>query len=82
MRKRSSVSLDEIESCNGCEYKSLCVGGCPAVSYELSGSVFNADPMSCYRIYKDKGFPYKLDITNSQKEMEGYAREIQIQTPL
>ncbi|MGD1152469.1 MAG: radical SAM protein [Syntrophales bacterium] len=82
MRRRASVSLDDIEECSGCGYKSLCIGGCPAVSYELSGSVFTVDPMSCYRIYKGKGFPYKLDIMKSQKEQEGYAREIQIQAPL
>ena len=63
MRKRASISLDEIEDCKGCGYKSLCVGGCPAVSYELSGSVFSIDPTSCYKIYKGKGFPYSLNKT-------------------
>ena len=58
MRRRASISLDDIEECSGCEYKLLCIGGCPAVSYELSGSVFTVDPMSCYRIYKGEGFPY------------------------
>ncbi len=82
MRRRASVSLDDIEECSGCGYKSLCIGGCPAVSYELSGSVFTVDPMSCYRIYKGNGYPYSLDVMKSQKKQEGYAREIQIQAPL
>ncbi len=82
MRKRASISLDDIDECSGCGYKSLCIGGCPAVSYELSGSVFTVDPMSCYRIYKGEGFPYKLDTMKAQKEQEGYAHEIQIQAPL
>lgn len=61
MRMRASVSLDDIEECNGCGYKSLCVGGCPAVSYQFSGSVFQTDPMSCYEIFKGDGFPYDRD---------------------
>ncbi len=58
MRMRSSVSLNDIEECDGCIYKSFCVGGCPAVSYYLSGSIIKIDPMSCYRIFKGEGFPY------------------------
>lgn len=61
MRTRESVSLDDIEECDGCLHKSQCVGGCPAVSYELSGSVFQTDPMSCYGIFKGDGFPYARD---------------------
>ncbi len=72
MRKRASVSLNDIEFCTGCTYKSICIGGCPAVSYELSGSVFTVDPMSCYKIFKGNGFPYnavKKDHQTTGKEI-------------
>lgn len=60
MRQRARVSLDDIEHCRGCHYKSLCVGGCPAVAYELRGSVYEIDPLSCYKIYMGEGYPYDV----------------------
>ncbi|HUH65561.1 MAG TPA: radical SAM protein [Syntrophales bacterium] len=71
MRKRASVSLDAIDGCDGCGYKSLCIGGCPAVSYELTGSVFKVDPMSCYKIYKGNGYPYMLHAMDTPKHHGG-----------
>ncbi|HRT71430.1 MAG TPA: radical SAM protein [Syntrophales bacterium] len=60
MRMRSSVSLDTMELCQGCRHKSLCVGGCPAVTFELYGTVFAVDPLSCFRIYQGGGYPYPV----------------------
>ncbi len=58
MRTRSDVSLDDMAECKGGGYKALCVGGCPAVSYQFPGSVFQTDPMSCFSVYKGDGYPY------------------------
>jgi len=77
MRMRSSVSLNDIEECNGCMYKSFCVGGCPAVSYYLSGSVLKPDPMSCYRIFRDKGFPYNRSRPINMEKKDDY-NQIQV----
>lgn len=77
MRRRASVSLDDIEGCSGCTYKSFCVGGCPAVSYHLSGSIVKPDPMSCYRIFKDKGFPYDRNCVTEDMEKRDDCNQIQ-----
>jgi len=58
MRRRQRFSLGDLETCRPCGYNPLCSGGCPAVAYSLTGSVFGRDPMSCYGIYKGGGTPY------------------------
>ncbi|WP_234118240.1 radical SAM/SPASM domain-containing protein [Clostridium hydrogenum] len=42
-------SVDNIENCPSCEYKYLCGGGCPAISYNLHHSVIKcASPMCIF----------------------------------
>lgn len=67
MRGRAAVSLDDIEHCRGCRHKNRCIGGCPAVTYELFGTVFAVDPMSCYRIYHGGGYPYSLHVGEQRR---------------
>lgn len=39
--------LDLVKECNECEYKYLCGGGCPAVSYKLYGDLYVAPKPLC-----------------------------------
>jgi len=51
-RTRFNVLLDELETCRGCEYQPLCTGGCPALPYNLEGTLIGRDPYSCYKFFK------------------------------
>jgi len=51
-RKRFKKTLNDIKECSSCGYKAMCTGGCPAVSFALTGNTIARDPLSCYRIFR------------------------------
>lgn len=57
-RSRFLHTVDDIEECKDCLYKSRCHGGCPAVPYYTGKGIIAADPMSCYKIYKEANLRY------------------------
>jgi SynChlorMet cassette radical SAM/SPASM protein ScmE len=52
-RERFTRTVDEIEECKDCSYKSNCHGGCPAVGYYAGKGIMGLDPSSCYKIFEE-----------------------------
>lgn len=60
LRQRRTVSLETDPRCTGCSYVNYCTGGCPGVSYPLTGDINRANPRDCYRAYigEDQQYAY------------------------
>lgn len=52
LRQRHSVMLQDLATCRDCAYQRLCTGGCPAVPFNLEGTILARDQYSCYRLFK------------------------------
>lgn len=50
-RRRFSYSMENIPACASCSFKAACTGGCPAIPYQLSGTIFDRDLHSCFLHY-------------------------------
>ncbi|MGZ4848988.1 MAG: radical SAM protein [Halobacteriota archaeon] len=55
VRHRRDVPLSALPECDGCHYTGLCTGGCPAVVMARSNRLIGIDPLTCYRIYVERG---------------------------
>jgi SynChlorMet cassette radical SAM/SPASM protein ScmE len=55
MRKRRSISVAEIEFCEGCDYIPYCTGNCPAYAYDLVGRDDRPNPDDCLKRFLDAG---------------------------
>jgi SynChlorMet cassette radical SAM/SPASM protein ScmE len=49
LRERRTIPMHEVPGCEDCEWAPYCNGGCPGVSYELTGDFNQANPQDCYR---------------------------------
>lgn len=54
LRERCLIPLTRFASCRGCPYIGRCTGGCPAVSYTMTGDVYRPSP-DCLRDFLEKG---------------------------
>lgn len=55
LRERRRVSLTEFEFCRDCEYVSYCMGNCPALAYNITGSDFRPSPDACLKQFLESG---------------------------
>lgn len=55
MRSRSKITLDSFEFCADCDYIPYCTGNCPALAYQLVGTVLHPSPEACLRRYMQQG---------------------------
>jgi SynChlorMet cassette radical SAM/SPASM protein ScmE len=55
LRKRREIPLKNFEFCHDCEYINYCRGGCPALSYTITGEVYGPSPDACLRQFLAKG---------------------------
>lgn len=49
IRNARNSSVVEIDECFGCEYSSVCYGGCRAVAYSMHGDIMAIDPYCWHR---------------------------------
>ncbi|HIH04296.1 MAG TPA: SynChlorMet cassette radical SAM/SPASM protein ScmE [Methanoregulaceae archaeon] len=49
LRTRQTLPLAGFEECGGCDYIPYCRGGCPGLSYTLTGSPYRPSPDACLR---------------------------------
>jgi SynChlorMet cassette radical SAM/SPASM protein ScmE len=55
IRNRRNISLRDFEFCSNCEYINCCTGNCPALAYEMVGSVDHPSPDACLRRFIQQG---------------------------
>jgi radical SAM protein with 4Fe4S-binding SPASM domain len=55
LRERRSISLNDFEFCNGCEYINYCTGSCPALAYTIFGVENHPSPDACLRQFLNEG---------------------------
>lgn len=55
LRDRQKIPLSDFELCSSCIYQKYCTGGCPGLSYELTGKINHPNPDQCYKIFIEKG---------------------------
>lgn len=55
LRDRRDIPLEQFEFCRGCKYIPYCRGGCPAISYTLTGDENKPSPDACYRVFSEAG---------------------------
>ena len=55
LRERRSIPLSSLEYCKNCEYLPYCRGGCPALSYTLTGRVYGPSPDACLKKFLEDG---------------------------
>ncbi len=55
LRERSTIPLDSIDFCRGCDYISYCTGNCPGLAYTLVGDVNLPSPDACLRRFLAAG---------------------------
>jgi len=55
LRERRDIPLGQFELCRDCKYIPYCRGGCPAVSYTLTGDENKPSTDACYRVFIDSG---------------------------
>ncbi|PIS30581.1 SynChlorMet cassette radical SAM/SPASM protein ScmE [Candidatus Saganbacteria bacterium CG08_land_8_20_14_0_20_45_16] len=55
LRQRREIPLKNFEFCRDCEYINYCRGGCPALSYTITGEVYGPSPDACLRQFLTKG---------------------------
>lgn len=68
LRERRDIPLEKFEFCHDCKYIPYCRGGCPAVSYTLTGDENKPSSDACYRTFIESGgkLPKKEKISNSK----------------
>ncbi|MBI5400024.1 SynChlorMet cassette radical SAM/SPASM protein ScmE [Candidatus Saganbacteria bacterium] len=54
-RQRREIPLDRFADCRACEYISYCRGGCPALSYTLTGEIYGPSPDACLKKFLSQG---------------------------
>jgi len=55
LRERRDIPLEHFELCRDCKYIPYCRGGCPAVSYTLTGDENKPSTDACYRVFVEFG---------------------------
>lgn len=66
LRQRPAIPLSEFEFCRGCAYVNYCAGGCPALSYTLTGNEYGPSPDICFRQFlKSGGEISNLELINA-----------------
>lgn len=55
LRERRDIPLEQFELCRNCKYIPYCRGGCPAVSYSLTGDENKPSTDACYRVFVESG---------------------------
>jgi SynChlorMet cassette radical SAM/SPASM protein ScmE len=55
LRERRTIPLSGFAFCTGCEYISLCRGGCPALAYTTTGDPYHPSPDSCLKRFLETG---------------------------
>jgi radical SAM protein with 4Fe4S-binding SPASM domain len=55
IRERVSISLNDFEFCQGCDYIKYCTGSCPALAYTILGEENHPSPDSCLRLFLEAG---------------------------
>ena len=55
LRERRDIPLGQFELCRDCKYIPYCRGGCPAVSYSLTGDENKPSTDACYRVFVESG---------------------------
>ena len=49
LRLRRFKAMKDVEDCKGCEWVEFCNGGCPGLSFQLTGNICRANPCDCFR---------------------------------
>ncbi|GAB7014853.1 hypothetical protein JCM10550A_02190 [Methanogenium cariaci] len=55
LRERRAIPLSSFDECKNCEYLPYCRGGCPALSYTLTGDVYGPSPDACLKKFLEDG---------------------------
>ncbi len=55
IRERRYIPLSDFEFCKGCNYMNYCTGGCPALSYTITGYEYHPSPNTCLKRFLEKG---------------------------
>ncbi|MFH1386592.1 MAG: SynChlorMet cassette radical SAM/SPASM protein ScmE [bacterium] len=55
MRERRNIPLSDFGYCRDCAYVNYCAGGCPALSYTITGDEYSYSPDSCLKKYLADG---------------------------
>lgn len=56
-----NVSVENKEKCKDCEYKFLCLGGCPSVAYKVYGEIHKPNDFLC-ELYKKNAEEFLKDL--------------------
>jgi sulfatase maturation enzyme AslB (radical SAM superfamily) len=54
IENRASFLISEAgprKKCKQCEFRGVCGGGCPAINYVSTGSVYEPDDLSCHVVF-------------------------------
>ena len=57
LRERRQIPMDDVVECAGCEWIRYCNGSCPAVPFDLTGSLRSPNPVDCYRRFRQEVGP-------------------------
>ncbi len=49
LRERRSIAMRDVPGCEDCEWAPYCSGGCPGLSYEMTGDFNHANSWDCYK---------------------------------
>jgi sulfatase maturation enzyme AslB (radical SAM superfamily) len=54
-RRRPEILLSNFAYCRECDYLNYCRGGCPALSYTITGEVYGPSPDACLKKFLAEG---------------------------
>lgn len=54
MKDRRLIPMAKVLGCENCEWNEYCNGSCPGLAYEMTGSLYRANPHDCYRNFLEQ----------------------------
>ncbi len=67
LRQRRTISLNSLETCQGCIYQGFCRGGCPGGAVYINGDFNTRSPMDCFRVLRGED-PF-LNLSDKETRM-------------
>ncbi len=61
-----------VRKCEQCEFRDVCGGGCPAVNYRATGSIYDPDDLGCRIVFINQ----RVHAYMRQRTAEIFGREV------
>ena len=66
MRERQNIPMKQVPGCKSCKWAAYCTGGCPGLTYHLTGKLNVGNPIDCYKRFIKKTGTGVIDVLHGQ----------------